>query len=743
MRLVSLKLHNIRSHQDTRLDFQDGITLYRGDMGSGKTTILMGIEFALFGFGHISSDGFVSKGKSSAEVSLIFEVGKDRYEVQRVIRIKGGSASQTDTCIMCNGITELLSASDLNTRILQILGFGETGRSKVYRYAIYTPQEEIKSILNGTGREEVIRRAFGIQDYSTAVQNAKEMAKHLKGECVGLAPRFESMDANKRTIRTIRRDILNVGEICSATRTDIIQYENNDYDARLSQIQDIIRESEMEIRQIESLDVSKLESESPLDEIRKHSEELKQAEGCKKPADIDVDDAETLQQRLYDAQNIQSRRTTLQDAIRRYTDEMPALRKPESNTIQEDMEALDIAAHTEEVGRLRADLKRAEELYESIKNMGAKCEYCDGTIHDVEGLKCKRQSNIQVISDRLQSAEDELHARQAKHEEYKVLFDRHKAELNTYNTNKELYDTLNAKRQKCTEELESLPPTNIEGVRADIDRRAKYDRDYTAYRDAQKTISIVSARISELYKRKQEIDAQMAEYDEQRQKLPGLRRELDEARDVEAQIRVKRDESNKLLQVARDSLARHEERLESLNKEKERLGGEIAQQTKHKATHSKHKDSISWLVDKFIPACETIEQYILNERRERFATQYKHWYNRLVDDATKTSHISEKFEPLITQTGIQQSVRNLSGGERTSVSLAYRLALNQQVEGVDILILDEPTEGFSRQQMHAFRDVLQELRVGQCIIVSHENEMEGMVHNIHQVTKQNGLTMIG
>ncbi|MXY60765.1 MAG: hypothetical protein F4Y82_01435 [Cenarchaeum sp. SB0665_bin_23] len=67
----------------------------------------------------------------------------------------------------------------------------------------------------------------------------------------------------------------------------------------------------------------------------------------------------------------------------------------------------------------------------------------------------------------------------------------------------------------------------------------------------------------------------------------------------------------------------------------------------------------------------------------------------------------------------------------------------RSVEGMDISILDEPTEGFSRQQMHAFKDVLHELKVSQCIIVSHENEMEGMVHNIHQVAKQNGLTMIG
>jgi len=42
-------LRNIRSYTFQTIDFSDGSTLLIGDIGSGKTTILLAVEFALFG----------------------------------------------------------------------------------------------------------------------------------------------------------------------------------------------------------------------------------------------------------------------------------------------------------------------------------------------------------------------------------------------------------------------------------------------------------------------------------------------------------------------------------------------------------------------------------------------------------------------------------------------------------------------------------------------------------------------
>jgi exonuclease SbcC len=91
----------------------------------------------------------------------------------------------------------------------------------------------------------------------------------------------------------------------------------------------------------------------------------------------------------------------------------------------------------------------------------------------------------------------------------------------------------------------------------------------------------------------------------------------------------------------------------------------------------------------------------------------------------------------------------LSGGERTAVALAYRLALNQTINSVfsriktkDILILDEPTEGFSSSQISKMREIFEELDIGQLIIVSHETQIEDFVENILKLKKENNLSVI-
>jgi len=49
MILKKITLNNIRSYEHQEVEFTEGSTLLSGDIGSGKTSILLGIEFALFG----------------------------------------------------------------------------------------------------------------------------------------------------------------------------------------------------------------------------------------------------------------------------------------------------------------------------------------------------------------------------------------------------------------------------------------------------------------------------------------------------------------------------------------------------------------------------------------------------------------------------------------------------------------------------------------------------------------------
>ena len=93
--------------------------------------------------------------------------------------------------------------------------------------------------------------------------------------------------------------------------------------------------------------------------------------------------------------------------------------------------------------------------------------------------------------------------------------------------------------------------------------------------------------------------------------------------------------------------------------------------------------------------------------------------------------------------GYDIPLENLSGGEKTSCALAYRLALNKVINDVistiktnQLLILDEPTDGFSSQQLEKVRDVLEQLQLPQIIIVSHEPKIESFVQNVIHIVKE-------
>ncbi|MCL2260147.1 MAG: AAA family ATPase [Fibromonadales bacterium] len=85
MKINRVELKNYRIHKSCNWNFGDGITLLLGDNGSGKSSVLEAIGFALFDSSVRSKDGeIVSKGEKSGSVKVSF-LGNDgkEYEVER------------------------------------------------------------------------------------------------------------------------------------------------------------------------------------------------------------------------------------------------------------------------------------------------------------------------------------------------------------------------------------------------------------------------------------------------------------------------------------------------------------------------------------------------------------------------------------------------------------------------------------------------------------------------------------
>jgi len=153
-----------------------------------------------------------------------------------------------------------------------------------------------------------------------------------------------------------------------------------------------------------------------------------------------------------------------------------------------------------------------------------------------------------------------------------------------------------------------------------------------------------------------------------------------------------------------------------------------------------------WLSKKFIPVVSFIEKNVMTKLKSEFSKLFAEWFSMLVSDSIQV-RLDEEFTPIIEQQDYELDYNYLSGGERTAIALAYRLSLNQVINSLlskiktrDLVILDEPTDGFSDQQLDKMRDVLQQLNVAQLILVSHEQKIEGFVNNVLRFKKESGVS---
>ena len=186
MKLLALEMLNIRSYQHQKIDFPEGSFLLSGDIGFGKSTILLAIEFALFGLGDIMASSLLRRGEREGMVRLEFELEGKEIIVGRSLQKKGETISQTTGYISIDGNRKEMMPTELKAEILSLLGYPKELSSKqknpIYRYTVYTPQEEMKQILlsKRDDRMEILRRIFGVDRYKTIRDNSNNLRLELK-----------------------------------------------------------------------------------------------------------------------------------------------------------------------------------------------------------------------------------------------------------------------------------------------------------------------------------------------------------------------------------------------------------------------------------------------------------------------------------------------------------------------------------------------------------------------------------
>lgn len=672
MLLRSLTLKNVRSYNDgeeTSLELPEGVVLFEGDIGSGKSTLLYALEFALFGFSDMKGAHILSEGREEGKVILRFESGGTEYSVERKLRLRGTVVAQDECFISSGGERERLSPSDLKERVVAILGFNEPTHPKaeslVYRYAVFTPQEQMKEILlqNTDDRLHVIRRVLGAQSYQVAAENSEIVGKRIREIGYGLKKSSEDLEEKRAESERKGRAIGSLEAAIPGLRSA---------EASASQL---VRSLETEWRRTRDDRESLGKSEAKIPLLRQELADLKsemEEDGMKLSG---------LEERLS---------TEVEPAIKRFE----SMEKP-GRGVQSLQEEADRAK--ERLGQLRESRRNLEEELTRSRDLVSRgvCPVCGQKISgDLSVRTGHTEAELRNVEAEFAAGSDLL---------------------------SELTESLEGSR--------AFEEARKEHLRADRDR-ARLDKEMATIRKKSQESSMRSARLK-------------AELQESELRAKAMREVSERIESLESKLgKARGDEKDAAQEVTRATteLAALRRELESLSTEMRKKEAALEESRRLASYHG-------WLSAYFRPSVELIEKQTLALAASRFNEHFQRFFTSLVEDPDMVVRVKEDFSPVFEREGFEQEFAALSGGERTSMALAYRFALNSVVKESmssrpELLILDEPTDGFSREQVYKMRGLLEEIGSKQVILVSHERELESMADHIFRVEKRNGTSTI-
>lgn len=189
----SIRLVNWRSHSDTALEFRSGTNLLVGIMGAGKSSILEGISFALFGTfpalerRKLKMDNLVRLNEPSSKVVLEFSWDGSAYRVEREIeRKKSGTSTKAE--IFRDGQLLENGTSAVNSFITSLTSVDYD----LFTRAIYSEQNNIEYFLNldPRRRKQEIDALLGLDKFETARANIVTVSGRIKSKKKALEENF-------------------------------------------------------------------------------------------------------------------------------------------------------------------------------------------------------------------------------------------------------------------------------------------------------------------------------------------------------------------------------------------------------------------------------------------------------------------------------------------------------------------------------------------------------------------------
>jgi len=691
MRIEIVQLENIRSHVKSTVPFTRGFNCLVGGLGTGKSSVLYAVDFALFGepLGR-SFEYLLREGADSAKVTVQFTQNGRTYKLIRGLKRRGKGIGQDFEELKLFEDETLIASMKTDAIAEQFKAI--TGLDKeLYREIVWVRQEHLKELLDATPRDRQRRldELFGLSDYETAWSNIAVYQRDYETE-----KRIYEKDPDVVGMEKLSDEYNRVTE-----EFTLLEIELQDAVGKLAEAKRALEDADLKLKKLE-------EKKLLIEELKR--KEAKVQANISNTADALV----SLKQRIEDKKtvidNLRQRQNSLDSQVAACKKMLEDAGVPANQPV----EALrgQLAAFDDKLSSLKAEQEatmrnlQTDQKRTASLSMESRCplclqslndEYKNGLMQRIQQENAERQNTIkqlQIEIEKLQrikaianEAFSNLQTLTMRAEDLKVRLSEEEKNLNDLATEAE------AKRQ-----LETELGGHLEALRFEIGRFEMSDLEAARVQREQ--------AFTQYYRVESELRTK-------------------ESRKKDLLTRL--DETKERIDHAQEKL----ERMQKIARTVEVLG----------AIRDAYRSIQPKLRSEFVKVLRNFVQQVLDGLVGGEAPLLN-----VVVDETYTPYVK-------SESGADREVSNLSGGERTLLAFAYRLGLGQLImqsrtgHGLSMLLLDEPTESLGREDgsIDRLAEAISRFKaIEQIIAVTHSEAFAEKAEHVIILEKEVGISKI-
>ncbi|MGC8600552.1 MAG: AAA family ATPase [Nitrososphaeria archaeon] len=785
--IEKIDLFNFLSHRNTSIELEDGVNVFVGNNGSGKSSVVDALTYALYGkHTRDSNTNIVFRGSPGGYTRVIFSVNGRRYTVERKFDKNGrlaGAVIKDEKGLVVAGERKQYGESVEGT-VARILGL-DYDKMKVVaiiqqgeldRIINYTPKD-FKELINGVVGIDVLGKAFETmgqaidlfkktfaEKYGYGVDSLAQLesdTENLKQQMQKARAEAERLQNELGPLQAERDKAESEHSVMVALKTKFDELRNLE-----KQFSRHVAEKRAELTK----EKAELERDIPVAEkylsfIRSDAQhELEQAE--KELEDLDKEEKEVIKaleaasnafQRAKDIENeigdikedVESSKKKIEQLRASLKPVDPALLMPE----KEVEDVLDkIRAQVEELEKKKARLEEVLKNYQELESSGV-CPVCGSRVEG-EDLGKRRQH----IVDEIKGVEEQLRKlkndEKATREKLKAMREAQKIMIENRGTNERI----------------SMLSENLEKLQKSVSDKEK---ELAEYRERAKALDELSKRYSALENRKKELTKTRNELfralteaktwlssknvssEEQigamREKLSQLEKSIsgpDELIDGDAWDLHERIQSLKRETegYSDEKFSRLENRLRELREKVDKIKAEIVFQNTSAGGAEERLRQLEPVREAmkrakvYVERFEKIRSEIFHRDGElakgmrfwavrsisAFSTDYIQLFGTGISEIKISEGESKVGIECYTSSGFQD-INAMSGGEKVAIAVAIRFAIAKLLStgNIDFIIMDEPTNYLDEERKKAFVDLVRNMgqAVRQLVIITHDREI--------------------